>query len=471
MSARQPRPETLERVRRFATAYAATGAYELNADAVLVDTTIHGLAANLDALGQMYCPCYVLPQAEAERASLACPCAPHHDDIRRDGQCHCGLFVAPGTGVKPGLPVLAEGGGAPAGLPALASRTVEVADEDAARARIEEERWGDGLPAVPPTPARVARMLSGTTLPPGQVVASVAPNHAPVTVEKIAVNAVLAGCDPEHLPVVIAGVRAMCAEPFNLHGLAATTHWACPLFVVSGPIARELGFNGGVGAFGNGTRANAVVGRALRLVMMNVGGARPGGITRTTQGHPGRYTYCIAENEAESPWEPLHVERGLPRDCSAVTVVAAEAPHGLVDQGSRTAEELALSLGWSMAAMWSHQTFPVAAQTVLAVSPEHARVFGRDGWSKDRLRRVLFERIRRPLRSWQGPEANRREASPLVRDLLARGADPETLVPKFPSPESILVVVVGGTAGLFSSVLPGWIPTSTAVTEPIAHRA
>jgi ferredoxin-thioredoxin reductase catalytic subunit len=461
----------VERVRRFATAYTATGPYELNSDAVLTETTIEGLAKHLDEMGQMYCPCHVLPQAEAERASLICPCAPHHDDIRRDGQCHCGIFVAAGTGVKPALPVLAEEGLAPPGSLAPTSRTVEVADEDAARARIDEERWGDGLPTVPPTPARVARMLSGTTLAPDHVVARVAPNYAPATVEKVAINAVLAGCDPEHLPVVMAGVRAMCAESFNLHGLAATTHWACPLFIVNGPMARQLGFNGGTSAFGNGTKANAVVGRALRLVMMNVGGARPGGITRTTQGHPGRYTYCIAENEAESPWDPLHVERGLSLDASAITVIAAEAPHGLVDQGSRTAEELALSLGWSMAGMWSHQLFPVMAQTVLAVSPEHARVFGRDGWTKDQLRRFLFERIRRPLASWQGADGNRREVSRLVRDLLAGGADPETLVPKFPSPESIVVVVVGGTAGLFSSALPGWIPTSTAVTEPIADGA
>src|SRR5512135_3041756 len=458
-------PETVARVRRFAEAYTATGPYELNADAELTEATIRGLARNLEVHGHMYCPCHVLPDAPEERASLVCPCAPHHEDIRRDGQCHCGIFVAAGAGVKPAL-----GSGVaappPAGVP-LASATVEVSDEDDARAYVERQGWGDGLPVVPATPARVRRMLHGTTLPPDHEVARVPPNYAPATVEKLAVNAVMAGCEPAHLPVVVAGVRVMCADAFNLHGLAATTHWASPLFIVNGPAAATLGFNGGVGAFGNGTRANATVGRALRLVMMNVGGARPGAITRTTQGHPGRYTFCIAENEAGSPWEPLHVERGLAPGRSAVTVIAAEAPHGLADQGSRTAEELALSLGWSMVGIWNHQLFPVMSQTLLAVSPEHARVFAREGWTKERLRRFLFEQIRRPLRFWQEADRNRREVSGLVRDLLARGADPETPVPKLPSPESIVIVVVGGTAGLFSSVLPGWIGTSTAVTLPI----
>ncbi len=462
-------PEVLERTRRFVEAYTATGPYELNADAVLTETTVQGLARNLQRHGHMYCPCHLLPEAPEERASLVCPCAPHHEDIRRDGQCHCGIFVAPGTGVKPSLPAAAPHP-TPAvetGARALRSAVVEVEDEDAARAYVERRRWGDGLPVVPATPARVERMLAAVALPPEHEVAKVPPNYAPATVEKVAVNAVLAGCAPELLPVVLAGVRAMCAEAFNLHGLSATTHWACPLFVVNGPAARALGFNGGVGAFGNGTAANATVGRALRLVMMNVGGARPGAITRSTQGHPGRYTYCIAENEADSPWAPLHVERGLAPGTSAVTVVAAEAPHGLSDQGSRTAEELALSLGWSMAGIWNYLSFPVQSQTVLALAPEHARVFARDGWSKDDLRRFLFERIRRPLGSWADGDGSRREVSPMVRELLARGADPGTLVPKFPSPESLLVLVVGGTAGLFSSVMPGWISTSTAVTELI----
>jgi len=460
-------PELVEQARRFAVAYTATGPYELNADAVLTEATIQGLAKNLQRFGKMYCPCHVLPAAEEERASLVCPCAPHHDDIRKDGQCHCGIFVAAGTGVKPTLPPPAQGDAGPGATIAFASRLVEVADEDAARRHVEGQGWGDGLPVVPPSPARVARMLAGSRLPPDHEVARVAPNYAPATVEKIAINAVMAGCEPEHLPVLLAGVRAMCSEAFNLHGLAATTHWACPLFIVNGPVARELGFNSGIGAFGGGLGPNAVVGRALHLVMMNVGGARAGGITRTTQGHPGRITYCIAENESESPWEPLHVERGLPAGTSAVTVVAAEAPHGLADQGSRRAEELALSLGWSMAGIWSHQLFPVMSQTVLALSPEHARVFAREGWAKDDIRRFLFERIRKPLGAWQASDGDRRETSPMVRELLARGADPATLVPKFPGADAILLVVVGGTAGLFSAALPGWIAASTAVTEPI----
>src|SRR5437879_3784336 len=187
-------------------------------------------------------------------------------------------------------------------------------------------------------------MLSGTTRDPQEVVAVVPPDLVDCTVEKVAVNAVMAGCRPEYLPVVLAAVEAACTDEFNIHGLLATTWFSGPLVIVNGPIARAIGMNSGVNALGQGNRANATIGRALQLVIRNVGGGRPGGVDRATLGNPGKYTFCFAEDEGGSPWEPLSVERGLASGKSAVTLFAGEGSRGVVDQTSRTPEPLARSL-------------------------------------------------------------------------------------------------------------------------------
>src|SRR5881396_269418 len=226
----------------------------------------------------------------------------------------------------------------------LRARRVELARLEDEHEAIFARGWTDGLPVVPPTEERVLAMLAGSTRAPDEVVATVAPDLVECTVEKVAINAVMAGCKPEYLPVVLAAVEAACTDEFNVHGLLATTYFSGPVVIVNGPIARAIGMNSGGNVLGQGNRANATIGRALQLVIRNVGGGRPGEVDRATLGNPGKYTFCFAEDEAGSPWEPLHVERGLPPGRSAVTLFAGEGPRGVVDQLSRTPESLARSL-------------------------------------------------------------------------------------------------------------------------------
>jgi hypothetical protein len=312
----------------------------------------------------------------------------------------------------------------------------------------------DGLPVVPPTRARVEAMLATTRRARDELVGEVPPNFGRATLEKLAVNAVMAGCRPEYFTVVIAVVEAACEPAFNLHGQSGTTNAASPLIILNGPVRTRLGVNCAAGVFGPGTRANATIGRALRLVMINLGGTRAGEISMSTLGHPGRYTYCIGEHEEVSPWEPLHVERGFAAGESTVTLLSGESPFMINDHLSRSAPQLAASLGWSAAGVWNHKSFPLYGHTLFVIGPEHARTFAADGWSKHDLQSFLFETIRRPARDLapgpDGAETGR------LKNLL-EGCAPDERIPKFPSPEEIVVVVAGGTAGRFSAVVPGWM--------------
>ncbi|HEX9409962.1 MAG TPA: hypothetical protein VGA23_09950 [Methylomirabilota bacterium] len=315
----------------------------------------------------------------------------------------------------------------------------------------------DGLPVIPPSRARVERMLAASARARDHLVGEVAPNYGRATVEKIAINAVMAGCRPEYFPVVLAAVEAACDPSFNLHGVSTSTHFSSPLIVVHGPIRTQIGLNCSFGVFGPGHRANATIGRALRLVMINVGGVRPGETSMSTFGHPGRYTYCIGEHEEVSPWPPYHAGRGLTAADSAVTVFAGEAPHGISDHASRTAQALAGSLGWSMASLWNAKHFPLYSHTMLVVGPEHARTLADDGWSKDDLVRHIFETVRMPYGRLK-PDEDSGEGTNLR---FAKGGEPaaDQPIPKFPSPEELHVVVAGGTAGRFSMAIPGWLGT------------
>lgn len=325
----------------------------------------------------------------------------------------------------------------------------------------------DGLPVVPPTRERVERMLSATDRPSGELLGEMPPNYGRLTVEKAAVNAVMAGCRPSYLPVVIAAAQCACDPTFNLHGVATSTHFSAPLIIVHGPIRGRIELNSGFGVFGPGHRANATIGRALRLLMINIGGAKPGETSMSTFGHPGRYTYCIGENEEASPWPPYHAERGLAPTASAVTLFAGEGPHGISDHASRTARALAGSLGWSMAGIWNSKHFPLYSHTLLVVGPEHARTFAGEGWSKADLKRHLYETIRRPYRELL-PDADHGEGTNLRHGRTA--STPDAMIPKFPSTEELHVLVAGGTAGRFSVVVPGWLGTrngSRPVTRAI----
>jgi hypothetical protein len=326
----------------------------------------------------------------------------------------------------------------------------------------------DGLPVVPPTRERVERMLAGTRHGRSELAGEMPPNYGRATVEKIAINAVMAGCRPDYLPVVLAAVKAACDPAFALHGMSTSTHFSAPLIVINGPIRTRLGVNCSFGVFGPGYRANATIGRALRLAMINIGGAKPGETSMSTFGHPGRYTYCIGEFEEASPWPALARERGVEPGRSAVTLFAGEAPHGISDHASRTARELAGSIGWSMAGLWNIKHFPLYSHTMVVVGPEHARTFADDGWSKDDLKRHLHETVRVPYRTLL-PDADNGEGTNL-RFTKGQEPAPDTLVSKFPSVAELHVVVAGGTAGRFSMAIPGWLGTkngSTPVTVVI----
>src|ERR671919_328597 len=287
----------------------------------------------------------------------------------------------------------------------------------------------DGLPVLAPTAARVAAAIEASGRPAGELVGLVAPRHGRATVEKIAINAVMAGCRPEYLPVVIAAVRAICDPGFALEGVSGTTDAVAPLLILNGPIRSALEVNCGVGVFGPGWRANATIGRAVRLVWANVGGAGPGVISMSTFAQPGRYTYCIGEYEEESPWEPLHVEHGFAAGDSTVAALAAEAPQVVVDARSRTARDLLTTVARSAEAIASHAVADLG-DTLLVIGPEHVRTIAADGWSKNDVRDFVWERARAD----------------------ADGAR----VAKFRAPANIKIVVAGGTAGRFSAWVPGW---------------
>ena len=363
------------------------------------------------------------------------------------------------TDLGPGLPDWRPGCGSLSVDPSLAdelrarfeghrlrARRIELADLEDEMEAMFDRGWSDGLPVVPPTEVRVLRMLEGTTRAPDEIVAVVPPDLVECTVEKVAINAVLAGCAPEHLPVVLAAVEAACTDTFNMHGVLATTMPVGPVMIVNGPIRRRIGMNSAVNALGQGNRANSTIGRALQLTIRNVGGGRPGGVDRATQGNPGKLSFCFPEDEEGSPFEPLHVERGFAPDASTVTLFAGEGPRGVVDQLSRDPESLARSLAACLRTV-QHPKLPMVFDAILIISPEHGRVFKEAGWTKAQLRERLHE-----LTLLDGAEIIRGAGG------IAEGvpeAFKDTRLPKF-RPEGILIVHAGGGAGLFSTIIAGW---------------
>jgi hypothetical protein len=341
----------------------------------------------------------------------------------------------------------------------LRSRRVEFsALEDEAEAMFDRG-WTDGLPVVAPTEARVLRMLGGTGRDPSEVVAIVPPDLTECTVEKVAINAVLAGCRPEYLPVVLAAVEAACTDEFNIHGVLATTMPVGPVVIVNGPVRRRIGMNAGVNVLGQGNRANSTIGRALQLVIRNVGGGRPGGVDRAAQGNPGKVGFCFPEDEEGSPWEPLHVSRGFAADASTVTLFPGEGPRGLVDQLSRDPESLAATFAACLRTV-QHPKLALAFDAVLVVGPEHGRVFRLAGWTRDHLLARLDELLQLP-----GDELVR-GAGGVAEGLPATVAG--MTLPKF-RPGGILVVHAGGGAGLFSTIIAGWANGATG-SQPVTKE-
>ncbi len=341
----------------------------------------------------------------------------------------------------------------------LASRRVALAPLEDEIEALYARGWTDGLPVVPPTERRVLAMLDGTTRASDEVVATVPPDLAPATVEKIAINAVMAGCLPEHLPVVIAAVEAACTDAFNVHGVLATTMPVGPVVVVNGPIRRRLRMNSGINVFGQGNRANSTIGRALQLVVRNVGGGRPGEVDRATHGSPGKLGFCFAEDEEGSPWTPLASDLGAPPGADAVTLFTGEGPRCIVDQLSRDPESLARTYAASLRTL-HHPKLVMAFDCLLAVGPEHSRVFREAGWNKADLVARVHELLQIP-----GAELVRGAGG--IAEGLPEAVKDATL-PKF-RPGGLLVVHCGGGAGLFSAMIGGWASGAVG-SEPVMQE-
>jgi hypothetical protein len=327
----------------------------------------------------------------------------------------------------------------------------------------------DGLPLVPPTPERIDRMLAMHGLRPDAVVAKLTPSYVDATWRSIAENAVMAGCRPEYLPVVGAAIAALAADEFNLLGIQTTTGSAAPVVIVNGPVAGAIGMNAGGNALGPGNRANATIGRAVRLVLQNVGGAVPGVGDMATLGQPGKYTFCFAENEAASPWPPLHVERGYARELSVVTVVGAAGNVEIVDSSSAGAEDVIHTYANSMliAGTISMSGYIGGGEPLIIMPPEHAQFLAGAGYTKEQVKAALFEAVQFPLERLSPYVRERLMASRRVLNA-AEIASPVRLAA---TAKEVMIVVAGGV-GVKAAYVPTWSGGTRAVSRKVpAPRA
>jgi len=342
----------------------------------------------------------------------------------------------------------------------IKSRRIAIGEDEDEQEAMYERGWSDGLPLVPPTEERVLKMLDGTAREPQEVIGLIPPTLAPATVEKIAINAVMAGCKPEYLPVVLAAVEAVLEEGFAMHGVLATTMFVGPVVVVNGAIRRRIGMNAKGNVLGQGNRANGAIGRALQLVIRNIGGGRPQEVDRATLGNPGKYTYCFAEDEEGSCWEPLSVERGMKPSQSAVTVFAGFGLQGMVDQKSREPESLARSFAESLKAIHNVKLAP-SCDALLVICPEHERTFRNAGWSKARLYEELYRLCEIPGEELVAGAKGIAEGGPA--SLAGK------TINKF-RPGGLMIVRAGGGAGMFSGIVGGWSQGGPRGSIPITKE-
>jgi hypothetical protein len=331
-----------------------------------------------------------------------------------------------------------------------------------------EQGFSDGLPLVPPTPEKIAAMLRALGGEPDLVECRVPPRWGSLTRQVLAINLVMAGCKPAYAPVVRAAMLALTAEPFNLNGVQATTHMAAPLLVVNGPIAREIGMNAGGNCFGSGNRANATIGRAIRLILLNVGGGWPGDLDKATLGHPGKYTYCIAENEEQSPFAPYHVEKGFDPQDSTVFVLAAEPPHSVTNHVANDSPGVLDSIVSAMSTI-AHNNAVSSGHCAVVLGPEHARTIAAHGWRRADVRSYLWMHATNrfgdlAFEHRYGRVYNRNLPVWYKRDL-------ESRIPIAPGPDHIHLFVAGGEAGRFSAFIPGWGHMSSPVLRGIDGAA
>jgi len=336
---------------------------------------------------------------------------------------------------------------------------LEVDDDADLIEALSSHGWGDGLPLVAPTPGRVEAMLAGCAgADPDEVIAVLPPRFGEATRLAIAVNAVMAGCLPDHLPVLVSAVRALAHPELNLRGVNATTHCVAPLLVVHGEVARSGGYNSGPGAFGPGNRANATTGRALRLILLHVAGATPDDGDASTQGGPGKYGFCVAENLDASPWAGYAASIGVDAP-SAVTVHCGEAPHNVHDMESSDPARILDKVASAMATTAQNNACISRGEYVVALCPEHAATCAEAGWSRCDVASYLFQRARLPAGELRAAFAHRAWAPWMDR------LEDDELVPMTGEAGNIRVLVVGGP-GKHSSVIPSWGMTRS-VTLPV----
>ena len=387
--------------------------------------------AQARGLGEPGLPLILVPHPFGNRS---------RDEVRAMAQACADRLAALAAKAQTGESALKPHAEPAAAIPAGRSSRIEVADDiEAVQREFRERRWGDGLPVIPPTPQRVERMLAHNALAPETQVASIAPGFGTATMEAIAVNAVAAGCDPDLLPLVVAAVKGAADPRFNLQAIQATTNSVAVWVIVNGPGARQLGFNAGINCLGQGNWANAALGRAVHLVLQNVGGALPAEMDRATHGQPGKYTFCCAENEAESPWPPLHVERGFRTEATTVTVVGAEGTMNM-NTHTKDADQLLRAFAETMMHPPSNE-YTHGGEPWLVISPEHAEILQRAGLSKADVKRELWTRSRLPARCMTDRD--------LLRVVHSRKDElgvvgPDTLLPIARSPGDIGLLVAGG---------------------------
>ena len=344
----------------------------------------------------------------------------------------------------------------------VAPARLVFASDDELREDFHARRWTDGLPFVAPTEERVNAMVAGSGRARTEVVGVIPPRWAEATVENIAVNAVMAGCLPRHMPLLIAGIQAACDPAFGLYSVQATTHPCAVMMLVSGPVIGELGLNFAHGSFGPGFRANAACGRAMRLVLMNVGGAIPGHGDQSTHGSPAKFSYCVAENEAATPWEPFRVTRGFASGDSTVTVFSGEGPHNINDHVCTSADTTLAVVADTMTTIGHNNAGSVIRGDLLvAFGPEHAHTVAAGGLGKRDVQQVLFERARNRVGLLKLRAMYKAGNWPDWVDV----DDDEALVPIVGRPEDIHIVVTGGP-GKHSAFVPTF-GTSKSVTRKV----
>jgi hypothetical protein len=340
----------------------------------------------------------------------------------------------------------------------LTSASYELADALEANEVFQRNGWTDGLPIVPPTESAVCAFLRAADLAPGALIGVEPVRRRHIRAEKVAIAAVMAGCLPEYMPVVVAVVKAMCEPQFGLHGCTASTGGSAPFIVVNGPVRNALGMNATHNALANASRANATIGRTVRLIILNVLGGTPGHLDRSTLGHPGKFTFCVAEDEEDSPWLPLSVERGLPAGTSAVTVLAAESPHQIMNEWTHDPREILETYAAAIRA--NMLTYSIWEGNYAIVVPrQHRQIFAAAGWSKANLRDYVYERARVLRKEWRS----------VGKGAVAGRKDEERVHRALRTPDDLLVVAAGGPAGGFGAIVPPWYgKKSLAVTMAIS---